>query len=460
VVPIPDVTQSDPVRVIMLPLRVASSDPAAVAAAAAVRQSTLDALDAMSNVDIVSIGADELAAIVPRSAGPFIEDPLVYLIITHRYGGRVVAEISEIPEEIQFSSQSWKINLRVSAPGTWGGRDGFVRKNGDPRVGDDAASLGDKYAEQIADNLDRQSWPTPSPDARNIAFDATRSEDERLRSLMSLLKEGSDAAVIGATVDLATRSSSAETRQRAWEVLREGAYDPALVQPLSYALLADSDAAVRREAALGLAAYLGDGTLSATLEQASRNDASPEVRLAARMATMNYDEQQAFKRETLLDRSLAPAERLAPSVIGISPMAGRLGRSYGTAETEEALAYAEIMAAVEDPELKRRALGELQRTIFESGQRIGAGLGASDSKIAGALIETSRQADERLRRQALIAMGPMARNPDVRAVLESVLENEPELAGELDIADRLEVADQLARADRRRLTQGQLIPLR
>ena len=66
--------------------------------------------------------------------------------------------------------------------------------------------------------------------------------------------------------------------------------------------------------------------------------------------------------------------------------------------------------------------------------------GRPEAKIVDALIETSRHADDRVRQQALRILGnvtQMTGNAEARAVLESVLENEPELATELRLAEIL-----------------------
>jgi hypothetical protein len=439
------VEQAGPKTVIMLPARVESSDPAAAVVTDAVRQSTLRNLRAMPNVQVVEISPAEIAAIVPPNAGTLGDDNLVYLTVTSRYEGRVVAEIAETTAA---DSQFWAITLRLRAPNGGGSSSGGVGKDGTPRPGGDAESLGVRYAERIARYLDREtseSMPLSRPgptaaDARSVLMDTTRSETERLQALSQLARliGALDSAAIAAAVDIATRSPAEGTRQRAWNLLRRNAFDPTLAPPLSYALLSDANAAVRKEAALGLAAYPGDSTAAAALQHALRNDSSSEVRLAARMATMNFDGQQAFKRETLLDRSLTPAERLAPMMVDSNFRMMGSTRFSGTSVTEETLAFAEIAVAIEDPALKIRSLSELQRTMS---MPIRGQLSADESRIVDALIQTSRHTDDGVRRlalQVLTSLTQMSGNAEGRAVLASVLENEPGLAAELNISQALE----------------------
>ena len=116
---------------------------------------------------------------------------------------------------------------------------------------------------------------------------------------------------------------------------------------------------------------------------------------------------------------------------------------------EEALAYAEIAAAVEDPISSVQALSALQRTMFRvTGPAMGESE-ADDARIVDVLIKTSRNADERVRLQALSSLSLftlVSEDPTARATLESVITNEPELAAQLNIAGWLESADRRARS--------------
>jgi len=440
-VPVMVVTPPVPVTVIMLPARVASAGPEAATVTEVVRQSTLRALRAMPDIDVVEISSAELSAVVPPTAGSLGEDSLVYLAVTRRHAGRVVAEISEIA---MAESSWWFFNLRVHAPTGSGSSTGRVGKTGDLRPGGDVQFAGLQFAERIARDAKRvasESEPVASSGSaadapRSIFLDATRADEERLRSLEQILMSGPDDTVLAVAVEMATQSTSAETRRRMWRLLRRSAYEPGLAQPLSFALLNDVDAAVRQEAALGLAAYVGEAATAVALEQASRNDPSTEVRLAARMATMTPGERQGFQRATLLDSNLTPAERLAPLIVDDRTILWAFEASSGNDQFEEAVAYAEVVAGIEDPALKLTILRALNTTMFSVGTTSGLA-GADGSRIVDALIESSRHADNRVREQALesllVAATQMGAKPEARAVLESVLENEPALAAELGI---------------------------
>jgi hypothetical protein len=202
-------------------------------------------------------------------------------------------------------------------------------------------------------------------------------------------------------------------------------YDTALAQPLNYALLSDPDAGVRKEAALGLASYLGEASTTTALESALRNDASAEVRLAARLSMMEYDEQQAFARATLLDRSLTPAERLAPTTLNRESQIPRLSGSRADAQ-DRARAYAEILAGTDDPDLKLRSLTELNSVARSAAL-------ALEPEIITVLVASIDIGNEDIQRISLGLLRREVANPEVRAVLEGVLENEPELAEELQI---------------------------
>ena len=452
-VSIPNVAPADPTTVIMLPARIESSDPEAAAVTEAVRQSTLRHLRAMTSIYVEEISPAELAAIAPPNAGPLGADSLLYFAVTRRRAGRVVAEISE---QTGGDSAFWRLRLNVLlGPAGGGSNGGRVGRNGDSHPGGDVEYLGVRYAERIAEAAERVAYDSnpalsSSPDvadARRVLLDATSSEQERLRSLAHLVnRRAMDSAAIAAAADLATRSASAATRRMLWTMLRVEAYDPALAQPLSYALLSDADATVRKLAALALAAYSGDAAASAALAHASRNDSSSEVRLAAQMAAMAFEEKTVFMTETLLDRSLTPAERLAPTFLDSTMRMGSLDRGFfGAVTPEEALAYAEIAVVAEDTEMKVSSLSKLQMTIMFVDWDVAGRSSADDSRLVDALIESSRHADHGVRRAALSslnALTSLSGNAEARAVLESALENEPGLAAELNIAETLEALAQ------------------
>jgi len=429
------VEAAGPIRIVVLPIRI--SDPAAETIVESVRRAMLGAMRGMPNVEVVDVGTAELAMVAPANAGALDEDRLAYLAVSRRYDSPNVVEISE--QSQAAVGPSWFITARaLRANGSSGSGTG-ISKDGNFGPGSDPESIGVRFAERIVERAGRelvQATPTvAADDQREVIVDSLRPEEQRLQALLRLSADAYDSEVIAAAVDLAARSESAETRARVLGRLRQNVYDATLAQPLSSVLLSDPDAEVRKEAALALAAYAGDAGILPFLEYAQSNDGSAEVRLAARMATMDYDEQQAFKRETLLDRSLTPAERLAPTTISSGPRMMPMVRTFGAEQQEEARAYAEIVAGTDDPELKRRGLLELQQAVglfpaFRGGWD-------PDPEIVDVLIDSAGVADESARRAALNVLRGLADNPNVRAVLETVLEDEPELATRARIAEAL-----------------------
>jgi hypothetical protein len=104
--------------------------------------------------------------------------------------------------------------------------------------------------------------------------------------------------------------------------------------------------------------------------------------------------------------------------------------------TEEARAYAEIAGATDDVALKARALSFLQNELmFLLPDRSGL-----DGEIVEVLLESMEVDDSNVRLSALSMLTPQAANPQVRAVLENVLEEDPELAEQAGVAEALERA--------------------
>lgn len=438
----PTSVPAEPLRVVMLPVRMDDSETAAAFVLDAIQQATVRALRDKPNIEVVEIGSAEAATVVPPNSGPLGEDGRVSRAIIQRYDADVVAQISErSPPE----AASWSINLSANRSQGWTAMNLSFSKTGAQPAGYDVdsagrvESAGRRFAEMIARNPGgARPSRTSSGDERSILSDATQSEQERLRALGRILNEGFDSGTLAAAVDLANRSSSAETLQQVWHLLRQSAYDVTLAQPFSYALLTDPYEAVRREAALGLGAYLGIVGSQAALEQATRSDSSPDVRLAARMAMMDYDQQQDFRHETLLDRKLTPVERFAPTMLlGSSPVVP-FPITYTVGEAEhEALAYAEIVSGTDDTDLKLRALVALQGTLLIRGS-VDGGESGTDPEIVRVLVESERSTNADVRRAALQAMSRRSDVPEIRTVLESVVECEPELAEQLGIARTLE----------------------
>jgi hypothetical protein len=396
----------------------------------------LNALRAAEGVAVVDVSAAEVAAIVPPTAGPLRADPVRYLAISRQLGSPHVAEIAaQSNGDLPF----WSLNVSVqsangsSSRGTSVARDG----GGNPQATPDA--IGTMFAQNVIERArQRASSSDATGDANAVLLDGTRSEEERLQALSRLQAARLDSAALAAAADLGTRAASARTRERVWALLRRSAYEPTLTHSLTYALLSDPDATVRKEVALALGAYVGEGGVAAALEHAAGNDNSADVRLAARVAALSYDERQAFKRETLLDKTLTPAERMAPALLDqmSGAMWSMLLSRRSSNVTEEARAYAEIAGATDDVALKARALSFLQNELmFLLPDRSGL-----DGEIVEVLLESMEVDDSNVRLSALSMLTPQAANPQVRAVLENVLEEDPELAEQAGVAEALERA--------------------
>lgn len=429
----PTVPATQPLKVALLPAHATGPDPAAAFMADAIRQVTLRALRGMANVEVVDVAPGELAAVVPASAAPERDDFLVLSEASREFGSDIAAVIGV---RAMNNGLCWGVGLDLVRPDGSTSRGTRIRRNGDPGPGNDPETLGIRYAAVIAvDTRVRVAVPVALVAARNDLIDATKSDDERMRALITLGSARLDGESIAAAGELAASSTSPETRQRAWSVLRRFNY-PALAQPMSIALQTDPDADVRREAALGLSRYLNEDGIRSALAQAAVGDGSLDVRATARMAMLDLDEQQDFMLETLLDRSLTPAERLAPMSVNPYAIVFRSTEDFGDELAEAVLAYADIIGGTDDPELKLSALSALQRTTLSPGLISGQRL-EPDPALVSVLIETATDADERVQRAALLAARPFAAHPEIRAVLESVLAAKPRLATELNIAASL-----------------------
>jgi hypothetical protein len=444
---------SEPVRVVVLPARIGDPDPNAAVVVDTVRQAMLRALRASAAAVIIDVSAAELAGVVPLNAGSFSEHNLAFLAVSRRYGAGVVAEISQRSGP---DSPYLAVDLDVrQANASRIVRNSALCRNGETRFcnaprwdfgGSDPQSLGVRFAETILQSLESAALSNATPQESDAAppeapalLDASRPEWERLRSLVELGNPGGqilDSETLAAAVDLATRSPSADTRRMAWQVLRRLAFDPALAPSLSAALLSDPDAAVRREVALALGAYRGDSSYQEVLASAMRNDSSVEVRIAAQMALMDRARQESFARDSLLDRDLTPAERLGPTVmLGREP--GRtpnFPRTLGDAEMANAHAFAEVVSLTDDPALKVAGLAQLMRTFNGSAMRSGQ---RPDPEITRVMIQSTKDENYEVRRQALTALLSLSDDPEVRAALEAAVENEPELAARLRIPEAL-----------------------
>ena len=427
------VASAGPNTIIVLPSRIADPDRATEAFVDAVRQAMMRSLQARANLLIVEITAADFDAVVPPGAGGIRDTRPAYLALARRYGGGHVVAISE---RSSAGDGWWSVQMQVHSEMDYGGSGISMPEIDHPsfaaKLRADAESTGRMFAMIILGEVSEQSsLRQPASDTRRDFLDTTRSDEQRLESLAELRRIGVDRETIAAAAEMAMRSASAETRREVWKALRQDVYDPALAQPLGYALLSDPDATVRREAALALAPYLEEANTRSVLESALRNDASAEVRLAARLSMMDYEEQQAFARTSLLDRSLSPAERLAPTLLNQESPIPRLAEPDVEALREMAGAYAEIVAGTDDPDLKLNSLSELNDVATRAPGRL-------QPEIVEVLIESVDVADEDIQRIAVGLLRRAVANPEVRAVLEQVLENDPELAEELQIPKVLE----------------------
>ena len=427
---------SKPLKVVILPARSETPDPAALAAADAVRQATLGALRGVAYIDVVDLSDGDLAAALPPGARPMRENIAGYLAVSSRYAADMVAEVFErsVPD-----NSEWSIRLFYQWPASFNTSDGRVGISDAASFGDEARSLGAEFAELISRNaiINAQLYQHAAG-RRGVLLDATRTEDERSAALVGLADAGLlDGEMLAAAAAFTGSVTSASRRESLWGTLWRSSFDPTLGQSMSYALLSDADAGVRTEVAIGLSGYLADGGIKAALEHASRNDSNDRVRLAARMAMMTADERQTLKRETLLDQSLTPAQRLAPSMFfgGASQTSPSTGFDRGQAEA--VLAYAEILREASDPDTWSGAIAGLYLTISRASPFSGSASDV-DPMVTRALLVSAEIEDGHVRRVALQALTALVDNPDVRAALEAVLAEQPQLAAELQIAEVLD----------------------
>jgi hypothetical protein len=415
----PVIARTEPLKVALLPVRVEGrSDPAAEIQLNAIRWATVRALRGMADIEVIDVSPAEFAVVAPPNAGlRWVNGPL-YLAVAGQYESGTVAEISV---ESRPEDTSWSIRLQVTRQRGGINTGATVSKDSAPAPGNDAESIGIRFAEEIADDdeaLAAEANASLVVEARNVFIDETRSEQERVRALATMRRAPLDSETVTVAIELARRSESAETRRQVWELLRQRAANAALAQPLGDALLSDPDAAVRREAALALAAYVGDSGALAILEHAAISDSSADVRIAAHMSTMDNAARRAFASETLLDRSLTSAERLAPTRI-TGPVATP---DLDDGLREEALALAEIVEGTDDSELKLRGLKQLRMaTLFTliRNRELNNGSPAIDPAITKVLIESADVEDGRVRRAALEVLSEHVQVPEVRAKPET-----------------------------------------
>ena len=112
-----------------------------------------------------------------------------------------------------------------------------------------------------------------------------------------------------------------------------------------------------------------------------------------------------------------------------------------------------ITAGDRPPTLKLSALAVLQSALMATRPTLPPVRNQNvDPQIVRVLIDSAQARDQNVRLQALnILVQQRSDNPEVRALLQSVLENEPELAADLRIAQALEPRPERDSAIERRL---------
>ena len=265
-----------------------------------------------------------------------------------------------------------------------------------------------------------------------------QSDQERFNALMAMEPLDFDRAAIALLVEIAMRSESANIRRLIWSSLRDRVYAPELAEAMSYALMSDTDATVRREAAISLAAYGRLSSARAALQYAAGNDASAEVRLVANMALMDADEMAAFREQTLLDRTLTPEERMAPTlVMGNSTLVISnpiLRFDFDLSDSlERAQALFEIVTISDNPQTNAEAQVQLRMLVSQA---------EGDSELINVMIDNYDAANGETRGTILRTLNDVASDPVVRAFLERVIIEDPDSAQRLRVRTALNRASQ------------------
>ncbi len=411
-----------PIKVILLPARIANSDPATEALFDAIRQATLLALRDMANVEVVDVGAVDFVSVSPPNADVLPRDNRVLFAAIRRYQGDIVAEISE---GSRGDVGNWEVVLHARRLYNGFGMNTMVITEGPAVRNINPGQLGASYAQRIVQVTDRPSDRGDEiGEAQAVLLNPARPEQDRVLAMFTLQDQYLDSAAIAAATDLATRSPTTLTRQQVWALLRQSTFDPVLAQPLTNALLTDPDAIVRKEAALGLGDYRTVSGAQVALEHAARTDGSSEVRLAARMALLDRDGRLAFQRSILLDSSLTAAERLGSITMDVWSES-----SISGTDEESNRALAEIAVGTDDPELKRSALYWL----------VAAGA-LPGPEVRRAMLDGVEHENRRVRLlaiQGLLRYAGNAGDAEVRAALEAAVREEPEFAAASGLEEAL-----------------------
>ena len=267
--------------------------------------------------------------------------------ITHVYGSNRVVETLIKPG---VYAAKWMLNLHMYPSDETSGS--FTLASvGDPESDwpEDAISIGGRFADWI-----EQSVPSPgdgappSPTEMDILFNTALPDEVRLDDALYFLR-GSDFSpeIIEVAIQLGTFSKSSDVRKDVWSVLSFSLFEPDLVPALANVLATDGDEDVRLMAVAALRPYIRDPATLRALTLASYSDASPKVRLGARITMLSREEQRALIAETLLDQSLPVTERAAPLLLdpGMASWPEAIGDEF-------VRAYAEIVASADDVEIK------------------------------------------------------------------------------------------------------------
>ena len=431
----PTAPDADRARIVVFPPRVDFPGRLADSFVEKLHATLIGLLRATPEFEVIELDESGIAGILPGSAAVSAETVQGWAVLAREYEGDVLVRLREKPAT---NGQSRLLEMMLYS-GPRQATQGFMfGDTGNRGSGNDPETIAAGIVQSIRSQLnwnDREIEARQAAvDARSILLDPERADDERLESLDVLGRSPYDAETIAAAIDIASRSTSPAARRQAWLMLRRKVYDPALQQPLLTALITDPDADVRKEVALSLGEYRSDPGVLVSLRQAQASDGSPEVRLAAEIALLDFDEQRAFSRERLLDRNLTPAERLAPAKMIESMQSPNVVAPTGNYDSDEARAIAEIAAASTDTEQKVDALSRLPGAFFLSASRDRE----LDPDVRRVLIDSATHEDSRVRTIALSALRSEIDEPDVRALFERAVAEDPTVAERLRMVELME----------------------
>jgi HEAT repeat protein len=165
-------------------------------------------------------------------------------------------------------------------------------------------------------------------------------------------------------VGFARTATDPSVRAQVWTMIG-GSGHPAAAQPLTEALLYETDASVRTAAADELDRYWPELAVQIALEMAAQRDPSPEVRERSRWSLLYPEERLDDIHSTLGNTSLPPEQRVRALRLarteGLSPAGDPGHMGYLDLDADALTALAEIAVQSEDPETIDIALTELGR---------------------------------------------------------------------------------------------------